>query len=277
MVFTHERSFEICICSWQNLIILRWPCAVNRKLKSNYYFLRKSLLIYELDHLCQNFLQRCLWNVSNTHLFGDDPVSSFQRRLSSTSSFHASLLVVDHFHTALFSALEPTHCALVKCDSEWVTVAFYCSFLTISTAVIHWQRYLVVTLLVPRETAAVSASSVYTIQACIMSRHSMQSHTRSSSSNRLFTYRSSQIIWFSVFRFCTGSQNTTAISSSIRITAAVSPTQAGCVLRALSFPEPPAHGKTSPGTQSSCTARQWVPRCGRVAVSILFLALRCFA
>ena len=75
-------------------------------------------------------------------------LSSFQRRLSSTSFFHASFLVCrgvhrvtdlekfqfespisssshDHFYIALFSALEQTHCALVACDSEWVTVAFY--------------------------------------------------------------------------------------------------------------------------------------------------------
>ena len=40
------------------------------------------------------------------------------------------------------------------------------------------QRCLVVTWLVLRETAAVSARSVYTIQPCIMSRHFMQSHIR---------------------------------------------------------------------------------------------------
>ena len=26
----------LCICIWQNLIVLRWPCAVDRMLKSNY-------------------------------------------------------------------------------------------------------------------------------------------------------------------------------------------------------------------------------------------------
>ena len=35
-----------------------------------------------------------------------------------------------HFSTALFSALEHTHCALVVCDSEWETVAFYSGVLT---------------------------------------------------------------------------------------------------------------------------------------------------
>ena len=37
---------------------------------------------------------------------------------------------------------------------------------------------LVVTWLVPRKPAAVSAPSVYTIQSCILSRHFMQRHTR---------------------------------------------------------------------------------------------------
>ena len=36
--------------------------------------------------------------------------------------------VVDHFYIALFFALEQTHCALVACDSESVTAAFYSAF-----------------------------------------------------------------------------------------------------------------------------------------------------
>ena len=45
-----------------------------------------------------------------------------------------------------------------------------------STEVVYLQRCLVVMWLVSRETAAVSARSVYTIQPCTMSRHFMQSH-----------------------------------------------------------------------------------------------------
>ena len=41
---------------------------------------------------------------------------------------------------------------------------------------VYLQRCLFVTWLVPRETAAVSAPSVYTIQPCTMSRHFMQSY-----------------------------------------------------------------------------------------------------
>ena len=38
-----------------------------------------------------SFPQHCLWNGSNVHLTDDGPLSSFQGRLSSASSFHASL------------------------------------------------------------------------------------------------------------------------------------------------------------------------------------------
>ena len=48
----------------------------------------------------------------------------------------------------------------------------------IFTEVVYLQRCLVVTWMVPRETAAVSAYSVHTIQPCTMSRHFMQSHIR---------------------------------------------------------------------------------------------------
>ena len=31
-------TFEMCICLWWNLVDLRWPCVVDRTLKSSYYF-----------------------------------------------------------------------------------------------------------------------------------------------------------------------------------------------------------------------------------------------
>ena len=43
---------------------------------------------------------------------------------------------------------------------------------------VYLQGCLVVTWLVPRETAAVSARSVYIIQPCTMLRHFMQRHIR---------------------------------------------------------------------------------------------------
>ena len=43
---------------------------------------------------------------------------------------------------------------------------------------VYVQRCVVVTWLVPRQTAAVSERSVYTKQSCTMSRHFMQSHIR---------------------------------------------------------------------------------------------------
>ena len=85
--------------------------------------------------------------------------------------------IVDRFCAVLFSALEQTHCTLVACDSKWVTAAFY-SMLWISTVEVYLSCCLVVTQLVPHETPAVSALSMYTIQPCIMSCHFMQSHMR---------------------------------------------------------------------------------------------------
>ena len=78
---------------------------------------------------------------------------------------------------ALFSALKQIHCALVACDFEWVTVAFYSTFWVLPE-VMYFQCCLVLIWLVPRETAAMSAHSVYTIQLCIMSFYFMQSHIR---------------------------------------------------------------------------------------------------
>ena len=48
----------------------------------------------------------------------------------------------------------------------------------ISTKVVYLHHFWVVTWLVSRETAAVWAHFVYTMQPCTMSRHFMQSHIR---------------------------------------------------------------------------------------------------
>ena len=47
---------------------------------------------YTLHHASQKFSQPCLWNSSYVRLTDDGPLSSFRGRLSSASSFHASLL-----------------------------------------------------------------------------------------------------------------------------------------------------------------------------------------
>ena len=47
---------------------------------------------YALHPVSLKFPQRCLWNGSNVRLTDDGPLSSFQRRSSSASSLHASLL-----------------------------------------------------------------------------------------------------------------------------------------------------------------------------------------
>ena len=84
----------------------------------------------------------------------------------------------DRFYIAQLSALEQVHCALVACGSEWVIAAFYSAFEYPPT----WCTYSAVWLLhgmVPRETAAVSARSVYTIQPCTtLQCHFIPSHIR---------------------------------------------------------------------------------------------------
>ena len=55
--------------------------------------------------------------------------------------------------------------------------ALHSSFLN-SHRRVHLQRCLVVTWLVPRETAAVSALSLYAMQPCTMSSHLMQNRVR---------------------------------------------------------------------------------------------------
>ena len=63
----------------------------------------------------------------------------------------------------------------VACGSEWVTVAFNSAF-SISTEVVYLQHCLIVTWLVPCETATILAHSVCTLQPCTMSHLFMQSH-----------------------------------------------------------------------------------------------------
>ena len=76
-----------------------------------------------------------------------------------------AVVVVDRFYTAVFSALEQTHCALVAWDSKRVTIFF------------KWCTYSAIWLYrVGATREAVSARCVCTIQSCTMSHHFMQSH-----------------------------------------------------------------------------------------------------
>ena len=72
------------------------------------------------------------------------------------------VVAVDRFYVTLFPALKQTHWTLVACDSKWVTAVF-CSAFWISTKMVHLWRCLIVTWLVPHETAAILALSVYAI------------------------------------------------------------------------------------------------------------------
>ena len=58
---------------------------------SSRWYLRARNSPYALHPVSQKFPQRCLGNGSNVRLTDDGPLSSFQGRSSSASSFHASL------------------------------------------------------------------------------------------------------------------------------------------------------------------------------------------
>ena len=66
-------------------------CFISVQFSSRWYLCaRKSP--YALHPVSQMFPQRCLRNSSNVRLTDDGPLSSFQRRSSSASSFHTFLL-----------------------------------------------------------------------------------------------------------------------------------------------------------------------------------------
>ena len=88
---------------------------------------------------------------TNSHDFPSFPLFFFLFILR----WPGAIIITDHFYRALGSVLKQAHCTHVTCDSEGMTVA-KCIFL-ISTEVVYWQCYLVVTWLVPHETTAILA------------------------------------------------------------------------------------------------------------------------
>ena len=45
MVYVHRRDLKVCVCLWLSLIVLRWPRAVDRLLKSSYCQMFLSALL----------------------------------------------------------------------------------------------------------------------------------------------------------------------------------------------------------------------------------------
>ena len=97
---------------------------------------------YALHLTSQVFPQRHLWNSSNVCLIDDGPLSSFQGRLSSTSSFHASLLRVisgvlslalcpqvvsqalQHFRSSKKKVTRESRCVCQSvCSDQWTYLA----------------------------------------------------------------------------------------------------------------------------------------------------------
>ena len=168
----HLDSFAMCLC-----IVLFWLFLSNRLLSksrscttsSSKWTQHKWKLIHLARPLMEEVTQRVTVTVSlvkglDTNARGD---SKKRRKKLET------VVVVDCFYIALFSALEQTHCTHMW---FWISDYLLIACFRISTEVVYVQCYLVVTWLVPHETAAIWAWSVYTIQSCTMSRHLMQSH-----------------------------------------------------------------------------------------------------
>ena len=112
---------------------------------------------------------RCLFLHSNNHIGASDLMMmmmmmmmmiSFIQRYSSLSSRLIALL----------SRVILNDCGLFS--------SFFIARFEYPQKVAFFQRCLVLAWLVPRETAALSARSLYTMQPCTKSRHFMQSYIR---------------------------------------------------------------------------------------------------
>ena len=85
---------------------LCWLVFMSIQFSSRWYLCaRKSP--HALHPIFQKFPQRRLWNGSTVRLIDDGPLSSFQGRSSSASSFHACLLQMIYGVLALALALSP--------------------------------------------------------------------------------------------------------------------------------------------------------------------------
>ena len=107
-----------------------------------------QLSVYDMEAMKRNQWLQTFWLCSRVFLF-----------------FYFFIIISHNFYIALFSALEQIHCAHV-----WFSISeqlFITRLLNI-----HRSGVLkTLAWLVPRETAAISARSVYTIQPCTMSLH----------------------------------------------------------------------------------------------------------
>ena len=51
IVYMYFRSFEVCVCLWLGLTVLRWPCAVDRVLKLKLLTFCTTLPWFHFGHL----------------------------------------------------------------------------------------------------------------------------------------------------------------------------------------------------------------------------------
>ena len=105
-------------------------------------------------HLWNTKRERSSQHFTTKLYYNSTPYLSFQQHI---------VVVVVHFYIALFSTLEQTRCACMWFLHKWLT--FYSAFFYLHRS----GALMVLAWLVPHETAAVSAHSVYTTQPGTMS------------------------------------------------------------------------------------------------------------
>ena len=84
-------SFHLSVHSFSTFSFSFWVIRPTVQFSSRWYLCVRKIP-YGLHPVSQKFPQRCLWNGSDVRLTDDGPLSSFEGRSSSASSFHASLL-----------------------------------------------------------------------------------------------------------------------------------------------------------------------------------------
>ena len=97
----------------------------------------------------RNLLRKCK-AVGSAKLLADDNIETCPMdRRESNKNYELRILL----ESALVSASKQIQCTLIVCDPEWMTEALHSTFLNINRSGVFTAYCLVVTWLVPRETA----------------------------------------------------------------------------------------------------------------------------
>ena len=130
----------------------------------------ESLCSFSVSCLCSSSARGIKW------CFSTENKTTSQTRFW---CYYVRFVDVDRFYIAIFSALEQTHCTLVVCDCEWMTVAFYNAFLNTILSGVFRARYGCYMAGATRNCCRLGAPSVHSIQPCTsLPCHFIPSHIR---------------------------------------------------------------------------------------------------